>query len=645
MTQIQRIKAGDTNWGDEATKLNTNFNQLNQNKVEAVPGSRLITEEEAQKLNDLQNLEQPNLNETNQSSFAYVKGQEKIQLIMKAQELQNPPTSSTLTYQVNGETFSYKIGQFVRAIVDGEPKIYQLYNIVNGSAVWKETNTGSGGGGEVSGYAEGFSWYELTNPGDIKPVNGITLSKSLVTYTIAESGITGDTTNIYSLIVWDPTDATDKTVTYKASAGLTVEINEGVIANITAEPGDYTITITTVDGSHTATLNVKIQPSEPANVPVESISVSKSEVEIDTNNEGGIDVSQYITVFPDDATDKSVTYEISSSDSKYATVSSSGIVTAKSINGSFTVKVKSVSNPEVVATINMEAYTTLTGISKLNDMVIEGQNQSATFRISIIPTYANRYDPFTVQSLNPDIASVRDSGADTYTVTSVGLGTTQILVTNGPISEQFDVTVQRANIAVKKITLSEQNKSMLVDDEFTLTATVEPTDATEEIDWSVIPSDLLAVSYPNNKTANIIALKVGTAIVSAANKDRSSVAACTIQCSIQYSGGTVVSLNFRSVQGSHNLCVVSILKYPNKTARENSRDDYGDFTPTSQSTLIIKNATESTVTSVTISGEECLGINQTASRAIWRIDGVAQVGRTGTVDCDNKPHNIQFNGG
>ncbi len=104
---------------------------------------------------------------------------------------------------------------------------------------------------------------------------------------------------------------------------------------------------------------------------------------------GGIDVSQYITVFPDDATDKSVTYEISSSDSKYATVSSSGIVTAKSINGSFTVKVKSVSNPEVVATINMEAYTTLTGISKLNDMVIEGQNQSATFRISIIPTYAN----------------------------------------------------------------------------------------------------------------------------------------------------------------------------------------------------------------------------------------------------------------
>lgn len=284
MAQIQRIKTGDTNWGDEATKLNTNFNQLNQNKVEVVPGSRLITEEEAQKLNDLQNLEQPNLNETDPSSFAYVKGQEKIQLIMKAQELQNPPISSTLTYQVNGETFSYKIGQFVRAIVDGEPKIYQLYNIVNGSAVWKETNTGSGGGGEVSGYAEGFSWYELTNPGDIKPVNGIALSKSLVTYTVTESGITGDTTNIYSLIVWDPTDATDKTVTYKASAGLTVEINEGVIANITAEPGDYTITITTVEGSHTATLNVKIQPLEPANVPVESISVSKSKVEIDTNN-------------------------------------------------------------------------------------------------------------------------------------------------------------------------------------------------------------------------------------------------------------------------------------------------------------------------------------------------------------------------
>lgn len=184
---------------------------------------------------------------------------------------------------------------------------------------------------------------------------------------------------------------------------------------------------------------------------------------------------------------------------------------------------------------------------------------------------------------------------------------------------------------------------MLADDEFTLTATVEPTDATEEIDWSVTPSDLLAVSYPNNKTANItVLLKVGTAIVSAANKDRSSVATCTIQCS---GGISVVSLNFQSVQGSHNRCVVSILKYPNKTARENSRDDYGDFTSTPQSTWIIQDSTESTVMSVTISGEECLGINQIASNAIWRIDGVFQSGRTGTVDCDNELHNIQFNGG
>ena len=59
-------------------------------------------------------------------------------------------------------------------------------------------------------------------------------------------------------------------------------------------------------------------------------------------------------------------------------------------------------------------------------------------------------------------------------------------------------------------------------------------------------------------------------------------------------------------------------------------------------TVFPDNATDK---SVTISGEECLGINQTASNAIWRINGVAQSGRTGTVDCDNERHNIQFNGG
>lgn len=60
--------------------------------------------------------------------------------------------------------------------------------------------------------------------------------------------------------------------------------------------------------------------------------------------------------------------------------------------------------------------------------------------------------------------------------------------------------------------------------------------------------------------------------------------------------------------------------------------------------LIVWDPTDATDKTVTISGEECLGINQTASKAIWRIDGVAQSGRTGTVDCDNELHNIQFNG-
>lgn len=64
-----------------------------------------------------------------------------------------------------------------------------------------------------------------------------------------------------------------------------------------------------------------------------------------------------------------------------------------------------------------------------------------------------------------------------------------------------------------------------------------------------------------------------------------------------------------------------------------------------QSTWIIKDSTESTIASITISGEECLGINVKSSNAIWRIDGVIQSGRTGTVDCDNELHNIQFNGG
>ena len=149
------------------------------------------------------------------------------------------------------------------------------------------------------------------------PVTSVSLNKTGLTL---EKGKSETLTATVS-----PSDATDKTVSWKSSNTSVVTVDQnGRVTAVNA--GSAVITVTTKDGSKTATCNVTVV------IPVTSVSLNKTELTI----EKGKSETLTATVSPSDATDKTVTWQ--SSNTAVATVDQNGKVTAKEL-GNVTITV------------------------------------------------------------------------------------------------------------------------------------------------------------------------------------------------------------------------------------------------------------------------------------------------------------------
>lgn len=150
---------------------------------------------------------------------------------------------------------------------------------------------------------------EITVVNDIVIVTGVTLDQSTASIDIDA------TVQLTATIA--PADATDKSVTWSSSdeAIATVDAT-GLVTGIAA--GTATITVTTNDGSHTATSEITVNPDV---IKVTGVTLDQSSATIDV----AATVQLTASVEPNDASDKSVTW--SSSDETIATVDANGLVT------------------------------------------------------------------------------------------------------------------------------------------------------------------------------------------------------------------------------------------------------------------------------------------------------------------------------
>ncbi|WP_419002911.1 Ig-like domain-containing protein, partial [Anaerotignum lactatifermentans] len=262
----------------------------------------------------------------------------------------------------------------------------------------------------------------------------------------------------------EPTNATNKNVTWSSDheAIATVDQNGTVTAR---RGGQATITVTTADGSKTATctVRVRIQIGEP----VQSVGLNKTELALEVGKTGTLEAK----VEPSDATNKNVTW--SSSNSEVATVDN-GVVTAVSA-GEAIITVTTEDGAKTATckvTVNAPQTVPVTGVTLDKAELTLEKGSTGTLKATVEPQNATN-NTVTWSSSNPEFATV-DNGV----VTAVSAGEAIITAKAGDKTATCTVTVAKADVAVESVTLNQSSLELVAGKEATLTATVKPDNAT-----------------------------------------------------------------------------------------------------------------------------------------------------------------------
>ena len=245
------------------------------------------------------------------------------------------------------------------------------------------------------------------------PVTGVTLNSN-VTYIL-----TGETYQLVATVA--PSDACgDKSVSWSTSDSSIASVsNDGLVTAVAT--GRATVTVTTTVGSYTASCAVEV--SEP--VAVTSVTLDESALDITVGQTSQLTV----TVLPNNATDKSVTW--SSSNNNIATVTSNGLVTAVSA-GTADITVTTVDGgytAQCAVTITDPGFTTMAieGASVVSAETCqyraicdntEDVTSSATWSITAGSQYA------TINSSNGEITILNGASESSVTIQAVYAGLT-----------------------------------------------------------------------------------------------------------------------------------------------------------------------------------------------------------------------------
>ena len=369
--------------------------------------------------------------------------------------------------------------------------------VKNFDATWDEVG--------VNGVPEGWT-VETAFTRDQVHVTGASLDKNTLAMT------PGGTATLTATV--SPTDADIKDVTWKSSntSVATVDVNGKVTA---VAAGTAMITVTTADGSKTATCEVTVT------VPVTGVSLNKTTLAL---NVGGSETLT-ATIAPTNATNTTVTWK--SSNTSVATVSN-GKVTAVAA-GSATITVTTADGSKT-ATCAVTVTVPVTGVSLNKTTLALNVGGSETLTATIAPTNATN-TAVTWSSSNTSVVTV--SGGK---ITAVGAGTATITVTtsDGSYTAKCTVTV---GVPVTGVSLNKTTLSLSKGSTETLTATIAPTNATNTaVTWKSSNTSVATVDSDGKVTA----VTAGTATITVTTADGSKTATCTVTVTVPVTG---VSLN------------------------------------------------------------------------------------------------------
>ena len=329
-----------------------------------------------------------------------------------------------------------------------------------------------------------------------------------------------------------PTNADNREVTWSSSAPTVASVDQS--GNITAKSvGNATITVTAKDGSGvTATCWVNV-----TDIKVTGITLNKTTLNIKT----GATEQLTAKVQPTDATNSKVTW--SSNEPTVAEVDQTGMITAKK-EGSAVITVTAQDGSGKTATCQVNVTDIkVSGITlSASTLAMQTEDVKQLSVTNITPANATN-KALKWESKNTWVATVDESG----NVTAKNPGEATITVTaadNGGAQATCKVTVTERTVPVIKVTqiqLSQTRASLIEGKELQLTATVLPTDATNQsLTWSSSVEGVATV----DPTGKVTAIKAGTTVITATAKDDSGISAsCTVQVTVPTVKVTGITLN------------------------------------------------------------------------------------------------------
>jgi uncharacterized protein YjdB len=342
------------------------------------------------------------------------------------------------------------------------------------------------------------------------PVEGISFTKENVSVT------EGETVLLY--VSFTPNNASNKKVTWSSSDKSIATVDtKGNVTGV--KTGTATITVKTVDGGKTATCKVTVSTKV---IPVEGIAFTKDNVSVVE----GETALLYVSFTPNDASNKKVTW--TSSNKSVATVDTKGNVTGVKA-GTATITVKT-NDGGKTATCKVTVTAKSVAVSKvtLNKTTLTLETGSEAVLVATVAPSNATNKKVTWSSSNKGVVTVDQNGK----LKAIKAGTATITVTtdDGGKKATCAVTVNNKVIEVTGIQLDKSTVSLMESQTAQLTATITPSNATDQTHtWTSSNTSIATV----DNTGKVTAVKAGTATITA-KSNNNKTATCSVTVSARY---------------------------------------------------------------------------------------------------------------
>ncbi|MCL1908511.1 MAG: Ig-like domain-containing protein [Holophagaceae bacterium] len=277
-------------------------------------------------------------------------------------------------------------------------------------------------------------------------------------------------------------------------------------------------------------------------VSVSSVSLNKSALSLTV---GGSETIVH-TILPANATNKSVGW--SSSNATVATVSN-GLVTAREA-GTATITVRTADGghqASCIVTVNAGTPVSVTGVTLNKTSTTMALGGTETLTATVQPTNATN-QAVTWASNNSSVVSVSNG---TITAHSVGSATITVTTQDGNHQATCAVTVSSISVPVTGVTLNKTSTTLTVGGTETLTATIQPANATNKIvAWTSTSPAVATVSG-----GVITAHTAGTTTIIVTTNDGGFTELCAVTVSPASSGNP--DYKTISAGGDHTLAIKS----------------------------------------------------------------------------------------